>query len=84
MWYVITTKEKLAIKSHFLTPWNDTPAAHVTTFARQLEKPQVNCKYHGVTITAYDKVDQFVAQMYVCGLFEARLLDDWEETADKS
>ena len=24
-WYVITTKENLAIKSHFLAPWIDTP-----------------------------------------------------------
>ena len=24
-WYVITTKEKLAIKAHFLEPWSNTP-----------------------------------------------------------
>ena len=76
-WYVITTKDKLAIKAHFLAPWSDTPDAHVTTFARQLDRHQVECKEHGVTITNDDKVDHFVAQMYACGLFEAKFLDDW-------
>ena len=31
-----------------------------------------------------DKVDHLVAQMYACGTFEAKFLDDWEETSDKS
>ena len=82
-WYDITTKEKLAMKTHFLTPWSDTPEAHITTFARQLDRRQVKCEDHGVTITNDDKVDHFVAQMYACGLFDSKLLNDWEETADK-
>ena len=83
-WYVITTKEKLDIKSHFLFPWSDTPEAHVTAFARQLDRRQVKCKDHGVTITNDDKVDQFVAQIYACGLSGAKFMDEWEETADNS
>ena len=78
MWYVITTKEKLAIKAHFLATWSNTPEAHVTTFARQLDRRQVECKDHGVTIANDDKVDHFAAQMYACGLFEAKFLDEWE------
>ena len=27
-------------------------------------------------------MDQFVYQMYACGLFEAKLLDDWEESTE--
>ena len=81
-WYVITTKEKLDIKAQFLAPWSDNPEAHVITFARQLDRRQVECEDHGVTITNDDKVDHFVAQMYVCGLFKNKFLDDWEETAD--
>ena len=42
-WYVITTKENLAIKAHFLKPWGDTPDAHITTFALQLDRLQVKC-----------------------------------------
>ena len=70
----------MAIKDHLLAPWSDTTEVHVTTFARQLDMHQVECKYHGVTVTNDDKVDHFVAQMYACGLFEARFLDNWEET----
>ena len=33
IWCAITTKEKLAIKFHSLTPWSDTPISHITTFA---------------------------------------------------
>ena len=43
-WYVITTKENLAIKANFLEPWSDTPDAHITTFSRQLDRLQVECK----------------------------------------
>ena len=75
-WYFITTKDKLATKYHFLAPWSDTTKAHITTFARQLDWCQVECKYHGVTVTDNNKVDHFVAQMYSCGLFEAKFLDD--------
>ena len=82
-WYVITTKEKLDIKSHFLAPWSDTPEAYVTTFGRQLDMPQIQCKDHGVTITYNDKVDHFMYQIYVCEFFNAQFLDNWEETANK-
>ena len=27
-------------------------------------------------------MDQFVYQMYACGLFEAKLLDNWEESTE--
>ena len=62
-WYVITTKEKLAIKAYFLAPWSDTTEAHVTTFAHQLDLRQVECEDHGVAVINDGKVDQFLAQM---------------------
>ena len=83
-WYVITNAEKIAIKAAFHAPWADTPNAHVTTFARQLDRRQTECLDHGVTITDAEKVVHFIEQMYTCGLFEARFLDDWEESTDKS
>ena len=55
----------------------------VTTFSRQLDKRQFNCKDNWVKITNDDKVEHFGAQMYACGLFEAKLLGEWEETANK-
>ena len=77
-WYVITTKEKLSIKAHFLSPWSDTQEAQVITFVQQLDRRQFKCEDHGVTVTGDIKVDHFVAQMYACALFEVELLDDWE------
>ena len=62
--YVITTKENIAIKAHFLDPWSDTTCAHITTFACQLDRHQVECKDQGVTVTNADKVEHFVAQIY--------------------
>ena len=60
-WYVITTKEKMAIKAHFLAPSSDTPEVQVTIFVRQLDRRQVECKDYGVTVTEDDKLDHFVA-----------------------
>ena len=72
------------MKAHSLVPCSDTPEAHVTTFGRKLDTRQVEYEIHGVTVTNDKKVDHFVAHMYACGLFEAKFLDYWEETADKS
>ena len=84
MWYVIMTKEKLTIKAHLLDPWSNTPNAHIVTFACQLDRRQVECKDHGVTVIKANKVDHFVAQVYACGLFKAKILDEWYESDDKS
>ena len=83
-WFVITNSEKIAIKTAFLAPWADTQNAHVTTFARQLNRRQIECHDHGVVITDDEKVVHFVQEMYACGLFEARFLENWEESTDKS
>ena len=83
IWYVIITKNKLAIKSHFLAPCSDTPEAHVTNSVQQLHRHQAECEDHSVTINDNNNVDHLVAHMYVCGLFEAKFLYNWEETANK-
>ena len=36
-----------------------------------------------VTITGSNKVDHFVAQIYLCDIFESKFLDDWEEAREK-
>ena len=41
--YVITTKDNIPIKAHFLEPWSNTPNIHVRTFAYQLYRRQVEC-----------------------------------------
>ena len=54
-WFFITNAEKIAIKATFLAPWADTPNAHITTFARQIDRRQTECDNHGVTITDDEK-----------------------------
>ena len=66
-WYVITTKENLAIKDQFLAVWSDTPEAHVTTFARQLDMRQVDCKDNEVTVTCDEKVRLWLVQGQILG-----------------
>ena len=68
-WYVITTKDNLDIKALFLAPWSDTPEAHIITIVFLLYRSQVKCEDHGVTITNDNKLDNFVSQMFACGLF---------------
>ena len=72
----------MTIKAHFFAPWSDTSEAHVTTFTRQLDRGQVECEDHGITITNDRKVDHFATQMYACGLFGANFMDSWEDTDD--
>ena len=76
-WFVITNKEKLDVKALFYAPWSETPNTHITTFARQLDRRQVEYATNQVTITYSDKVDHFVAQMYLCDIFESKFLNDW-------
>ena len=83
-WFVIMNKEKLDMKALFYAPWSETPNTHITTFARQLYQRKVECAKNLVTITDSDKVDHFVAQMYLCDIFESKFLDDWEESLDKT
>ena len=71
------------MKALFHNPWSNTPNSRVTTFARQLKLRQAKCKGNLVIITNADKVDHFVAQMYLSDIFESKFLDDWEDGTDK-
>ena len=82
-WYVITNKEKLDVKALFHNPWSDTPNSHITTFARHLELRQAKRKDNLVIITDANKVNHFVAQMYLSKIFESKLFDSWEDGIDK-
>ena len=83
-WFIITNSEKVAIKAHFHAPWSNTSNSHITTFAHQLDCCQINCSYHGFTIADDNTVVNFIQEMYVCGLFKARFLDNWEENTTKT
>ena len=82
-WCVIPTKKNMAIKAHFLAPWSYTPEAHITSFAHQLDHLQVKCEEYEVMLPNYNKVDNFVDQIYAFDLFKAKLLDKFKENVDK-
>ena len=42
-WFVITNKDKLNVKALFYAPCSETPNTHITTFARKLNRRQVEC-----------------------------------------
>lgn len=80
-WYKITSGQKLAIKARFQAPWNETPDAHVTTYARQLDRRQAECLELDVVITDDDKILHFVGQMIDSDVFDRKFTDDWEDDA---
>ena len=83
-WYVITNKEKIDVKELFHKPWSDTPNYHITTFVRQIERQQVEYEDNLVIVTNADKVDHFVAQMFLSNIFKSKLLKDWEDSTYKA
>ncbi len=78
-WYKVTNAQQLAIKERFLAPWSETPDAHVSTYARQLDKRQIECSELKVPVSDGDKLLHFIGQMFSSDLFERKFLDDWED-----
>ena len=78
-WYKVTNAQQLAIKERFLAPWSETPDAHVSTYARQLDKRQIECSELKVPVSDADKLLHFIGQMFSSDLFERKFLDDWED-----
>jgi len=83
-WYKITNAQQLAGKNRFAAPWSETPNAHVTTYARQLDRRQVECGELNVTISDGDKILQFIGEMFASKLFDRKFLDDWEDEDSKT
>ena len=78
-WYKITNAQKLEIKARFETPWTETPEAHVSTYARQLDRRQAECLELEVAISDDDKILHFVGQMINSDVFDRKFIDDWED-----
>ena len=76
-WSVITNKERTDAKDHFHAPWSNSPNHHITTYDRQLDKRQQDCIKLKTAVANTNKVNYFVKDMYDCGLFESKLLEEW-------
>ena len=82
-WYVISNRDKLKMMEYFHTPWTETPDAHTSTYAAQLDKRQLECVDFDVVILDAAKTMHFVGQMEKSGLFEPKFIDDYDDEIDK-
>ena len=83
-WYKVTNAQQLDGKTRFAAPWSETPNAHVTTYARQLDRRQVECEELNITITDDEKILQFIGEMFASELFDRKFLDDWEDAEQQN
>ena len=83
-WFVILNGDKLKMRDYFHAPWTDTPDAHASTYAVQLNKRQIKCIDFKVVISDAVKTIFFVGQMEKSGLFESKFTNDYDDEAGKS
>ena len=69
---------------YFHAPWTETPDAHASTYAAQLDERQLECVDFDVVISDAAKTMHFVGQMEKSGLFESKFIDDYDDKVDKS
>ena len=82
-WFFISNTENFNMKAYFNAPWYNTPNAHVTMFATELDERQLECADFEVIISDVDKTIFFVGKMDLSSLFENKFLKNYNETADK-
>ena len=71
------------METYFAAPWTDTPNAHASTYAAQINKRQLECVDFDVFISNATKTILFVGQMDKSGIFEPKFIDDYGDTPDK-
>ena len=59
-WFVISNGDKLKMRECFHAPWIDTPDAHTSTYAAQLDERQLECVDFEVVISVATKTIFFV------------------------
>ena len=60
------------------------PDQHITAFVRRLDKRQRDYAKLKTLVSKTNKVDFLVKNMYDCGLFEAKFLEEWEALLDQT
>ena len=83
-WYVISNGDKLKTMEYFHAPWTETPDAHASTYAAQLDERQLECVDFDVEISDAEKTMHYVGQMEKSGLFEPKFIDDYDDGVNKS
>ena len=83
-WYVISNGDKLKMIEYFHAPWTETPDAHASTYAAQINEHQLECVDFDVVISDAAKTIHFVGQMGKSEIFEPKFIDDYDDEVDKS
>ena len=73
----------MKMETYFAAPWTDTPDAHASAYAKQLDERQLKCVNFDVLITDATKTILFVGQMENSWLFKPKFIDDYDDTPDK-
>ena len=56
--------------------------SHITTYARRLDKQQTQLRKYGVPASNAEKMQQYIEQVYFCGIFTKIDLRQWENKAN--
>ena len=83
-WDIITNKDIIEAKACFHELWSNYPNQNITAYTRQLDRLQRDYAKLKTTISEAKRVDYFVKNMYDYGMFKAKLLEEWEATANQS
>ena len=83
-WCVVTTMEKTKSLDRFKEKWDGV--THITKYAKELDKRQLECTSIGAEATDAGKLQTYVESMWECDLFDDKEMNKWEDkaTADKT
>ena len=68
---------------YFAALWTDTPDAHTSMYAAQLDERKLEFVDFDVLISDATKTILFVDQVDKSGLFEPKFIDDYDDTPEK-
>jgi len=83
-WCVLDTEETRLIKQHYFRGWNEEAEEEaLAMFGKRLDDKQEELGEDNIIITAADKLQHYMEQMYASEIFEQRNYDDWEDLDDE-
>ncbi len=83
-WCVVTTMEKTKALERFKEKWDGV--THITKYAKELDKRQIECTNIGAEATDEGKLQTYVESMWDSDFFDDKEMNKWEDkaTADKT
>ena len=79
-WCVLDTEETRLIKQHYFCGWNEEAEEEaLAMFGKRLDDKQEELREDNIIITAANKLQHYMEQMYASQIFEQQNYDDWED-----